>query len=323
MTHRPLHVLSAAAIAALLVAIVWTAGTGEPALRAAQAQQADPASLLRAPWGEPDVQGIWSVELLVPLERPAGVTTEFYTEEQQAELGRQRAEMSVFGNHVRAERGSEADVAGAYNAVFRSQRPIGRRTGMVIDPPDGRVPPMTPEAQARQAEIREYELALMQNTAVCRDGLTQASLTAPAVVARAHRPRTAPTADRRGHPSGASPSRRFAIAAPRPPARRPSPRRYRFAVAPRRFPPACSRALIGRARMLGAAPLVVFPLAFQTHAGRSCFRSSLSWRTVGRFASLGDLGPQRHDDPVLALVLQCPGAQPRLIYFSRSTALPL
>ncbi len=109
---------------------------------------------------------------MVPLERPEGVTTEFYTEEQQAELDRQRAEMSVFGNHVRAERGSEADVAGAYNAVFTSHRPTGRRAGMVIDPPDGRVPPTTPEVQARQAEVREYEMALMQNTTVCRDGLS-------------------------------------------------------------------------------------------------------------------------------------------------------
>ena len=171
MNCRPLHVLSAVMVAVVLVAVSLAAGTGEPALRAAQTQDADPASSLRTPWGEPDFQGIWSVALLVPLERPEGVTTEFYTAEQQAELDRQRAGFSVFGNHVRAERGTEADVAGAYNAVFTSQRPTGRRTGMVIDPPAGRVPPMTPEAQARQAEINQYQQALMQNTVVCRDGL--------------------------------------------------------------------------------------------------------------------------------------------------------
>ena len=172
MTYRPLHVVGAVVTVVVLVAIAWAIGTGEPALQAAQAQEADTASSLQTPWGEPDLQGIWSVELLVPMERPDGVTTEFYTDEQVAELDRQRAEMSVFGNHVRAERGSEADVAGAYNAVFTSQRPTGRRTGMVIAPPDGRVPPTTPEAQALQAEAREYQLALMQNTTVCRDGLS-------------------------------------------------------------------------------------------------------------------------------------------------------
>ena len=171
MCCRPLQVLIAVVMAVVLVAIALAGGTGEPGLRAAQTQDADAASSLRTPWGEPDFQGIWSVALLVPLERPEGVATEFYTAEQQAELDRRRAEFSVFGNHVRAERGSEADVAGAYNAVFTSQRPTGRRTGMVIDPPAGRVPPMTPEARARQAEIDEYQQALMQNTMVCRDGL--------------------------------------------------------------------------------------------------------------------------------------------------------
>ena len=129
------------------------------------------ASTATTSWGEPDLQGIWTVELLVPLERPDEVTREFYTEEEVAELDRRRAETSVFGNHVRAEPGTEADVAGAYNAVFTSQRRTGRRTGMIIDPRNGKIPPLTREAQERQAAMREYELALMQNTVVCRDNL--------------------------------------------------------------------------------------------------------------------------------------------------------
>ena len=169
MQYRTLRSFGVAALIALvLVAMASMTQTNAPALQAAQAQV---AAAPQTPWGEPDLQGIWSVELLVPLERPDGVTTEFYTEERVAELDRQRANTSVFGNHVRAQPGSEADVAGAYNAVFTSQRPTGRRTGMVIDPPDGKVPPLTPEARARQAEIADYELALLQNTVVCRDNL--------------------------------------------------------------------------------------------------------------------------------------------------------
>ncbi len=169
MHYRILRSFGVAALIALvLVTIASLIQTSPPALQAAQAQG---AAAPQTPWGEPDLQGIWSVELLVPLERPDGVTTEFYTEEQVAELDRQRANTSVFGNHVRAQPGSEADVAGAYNAVFTSQRPTGRRTGMVIDPPDGKVPPLTPEARARQAEIVDYQLALLQNTVVCRDNL--------------------------------------------------------------------------------------------------------------------------------------------------------
>ena len=169
MHNQKLRKLGAVVLMAVVVgAMTYVSQTSTSKLEAAQTEQ---SNALLTPWGEPDLQGIWSVELLVPLERPNGVTTEFYTEEQVAELDRERANGSVFGNHVRAERGSEADVAGAYNAVFTSPRPTGRRTGMVIDPPDGKVPPLTPEARARQTELFEYQAALLQNTVVCRDGL--------------------------------------------------------------------------------------------------------------------------------------------------------
>ena len=42
---------------------------------------------------------------------------------------------------------------------------------MVIDPPDGKVPSLIPEARARQTELFEYQAALLQNTVVCRDSL--------------------------------------------------------------------------------------------------------------------------------------------------------
>ena len=169
MHNQKLQTLSAVALMAVVVGtMTYVLQTSASKLEAAQTEE---TSAPLTPWGEPNLQGIWSVELLVPLERPNGVATEFYTEEQVAELDRERANGSVFGNHVRAERGSEADVAGAYNAVFTSQRPTGRRTGMVIDPPDGKVPPLTPEARARQAELFEYQAALLQHTVVCRDSL--------------------------------------------------------------------------------------------------------------------------------------------------------
>ena len=125
----------------------------------------------KTPWGAPDLQGIWTVERLVPLERPAGVTKEFYSDEEGAELDISRSGKSVFGNHVRQNRGSEADVSGAYNSVFTSQRRTGRRTGMVVDPPDGKVPAYTPEAQAKPAAFREYQRALVQNTLACKSEL--------------------------------------------------------------------------------------------------------------------------------------------------------
>ena len=48
---------------------------------------------------------------------------------------------------------------------------MGRRTSLIVDPPDGRMPPTTPEADKRRQEIREFQLALLQATDVCKNKL--------------------------------------------------------------------------------------------------------------------------------------------------------
>jgi hypothetical protein len=119
------------------------------------------------PWGEPDLQGLWTDPYDTKLQRPAGLgNREFYTEKEIAELDRRRLEADV---RPRAARGSVADVAGAYDGVFVSVRPTGPRTSMIVDPPDGRLPPLTPEVQQRRAAMRQYALALKQHTETCRN----------------------------------------------------------------------------------------------------------------------------------------------------------
>jgi hypothetical protein len=59
-------------------------------------------------------------------------------------------------------------VAGAYNAVFLSFKKTGSRTSLVVDPANGRIPPLTPEAQKLAAEDREFRLALLQATETCK-----------------------------------------------------------------------------------------------------------------------------------------------------------
>ena len=68
----------------------------------------------------------------------------------------------------REERGTELDVAGAYNAVFLSMKRTGARTSLIVDPPNGRIPPLTPEAQKTAAADREFRLALLQSTETCK-----------------------------------------------------------------------------------------------------------------------------------------------------------
>src|SRR5580693_6902130 len=102
------------------------------------AQQASEAAL-KTPWGEPDLQGIWTDESDTPLQRsPKYANQEFFTAEQRAELDRARS--ALMGRDKRAERGTEADVAGAYNVVFTPMKRTGMRTSRIVDPPNGRLP---------------------------------------------------------------------------------------------------------------------------------------------------------------------------------------
>jgi hypothetical protein len=127
--------------------------------------QAGPAP--KTAWGEPDLQGIWRDEYQTPLQRPAKYANkEFFTDEERAELDQERAGFER--REIRQERGTERDVAGAYNTVFIAYKRTGKRTSMIVDPPNGRIPPQTPEAQRLAAADREFQLALMQSTETCR-----------------------------------------------------------------------------------------------------------------------------------------------------------
>src|ERR1700681_1016606 len=71
-----------------------------------------PAAALKTPWGEPDLQGIWTDESDTPLQRPAKYAgQEFFTAAQRAELDAQRAALG--GKDNRKERGTELDVTGS------------------------------------------------------------------------------------------------------------------------------------------------------------------------------------------------------------------
>jgi hypothetical protein len=101
----------------------------------------------RTPWGTPDLQGIWHVKADVPLERPAEYAgREFLTDDEVAALDRKKA--ADPGLNARAE--GARDVGGAYNAVFTSILKTGRRTSLIVDPRDGKLPALTPEAEKRQ-----------------------------------------------------------------------------------------------------------------------------------------------------------------------------
>jgi hypothetical protein len=122
----------------------------------------------RTPWGEPDLQGIWTEEFDTPLQRPARYAgQEFLTEAQRQELDRQRA--VYYGDDARQQRSSQFDDGVMYNTTFLTLKRTGARTSIIVDPPNGRLPPQTPEAQRAAAADREFFLALMQSTDACKN----------------------------------------------------------------------------------------------------------------------------------------------------------
>ena len=118
-------------------------------------------------WGHPNLEGIWLDVYATPLERdPELGDREFATDEERAE--RDQARMGSVGRDRRVTRGSQQDVAGAYNAVYTSVKPAGPRTSLVINPTDGRIPSLTEEAKRDDELQREWRLMLLRNTETCQ-----------------------------------------------------------------------------------------------------------------------------------------------------------
>ena len=117
-------------------------------------------------WGHSNLEGIWLDVYATPFERaPELGDREFATAEERT--ARDQARMINPGRNRRSDRAGQ-DVAGAYNAVFTSAKPAGPRTSLVVDPPNGRIPALTPQAQRQNDIQREWRLMLLRNTETCQ-----------------------------------------------------------------------------------------------------------------------------------------------------------
>ena len=126
---------------------------------------------VRTAWGAPDLRGIWDFRTMTPLQRPGALADQaFLTEEEAAALEQGAVERNARILERPAERTkAEAQVdiredgtPGFYNNFWLDQttRTVGtRRTSLIIDPPNGRIPPLTPGAQQRAAESQAYHRA--------------------------------------------------------------------------------------------------------------------------------------------------------------------
>jgi hypothetical protein len=109
-------------------------------------------TLARTPDGQPDLQGTWSFATLMPLERPKELGNKAAFTEAEAVEFANRVQQQVSTD--RRDGGAEADVGRSYNELWRDRGTVkAGPTSMIIDPPDGRIPALTPEAK-RMEETR-------------------------------------------------------------------------------------------------------------------------------------------------------------------------
>ncbi len=150
MSHR---LLASTGVLAIVIVVVLLA-----AVPAAQTQTAAAAAVTgtstppRTPWGDPDLQGIWNNATTTPLQRPRELAgKEFFTD---AEVAARNDEVFRTRNTDREPRAGDP---GTYNDHWweRGETARNRRTSLIVDPPDGRLPPLSAEGRQRAAALTE------------------------------------------------------------------------------------------------------------------------------------------------------------------------
>src|SRR5215510_14162651 len=129
--------------------------TPKPATQTKAAPKPAPAAKAwtapKTPWGDPDLQGVWNDATSTPLQRPTGKDKDVLSDEEAADFAQQ---LEYQLSRDRRDGGPEVDVNRAYNEHWMDARRLkiteDRRTSLIIDPEDGRIPPTVPLSAERE-----------------------------------------------------------------------------------------------------------------------------------------------------------------------------
>src|SRR5437016_6358486 len=149
MKHRLFTSIGILAVAAILPVAGQTPAPKKVAAKAASGAK---GTTPRTPWGDPDLQGVWNDATSTPLQRPNSVgEKDVLNDEEAAEF---RAQLANELTRDRRDGGPEVDVNRAYNDHWMDARRLkitaDRRTSLIVDPADGRIPPLVPLSPERQ-----------------------------------------------------------------------------------------------------------------------------------------------------------------------------
>ena len=131
----------------------------------ASAVSAQEVEIPRTPWRAPDLQGVWDRRTNTPFQRPRELGNRaVYTEEEAAAvIASERVVVDVPGDQTRVASRAEdehqetAETIGNYNGFWFDGGTtfVNRRTSLVTDPPNGRIPPITSSAAQKRAAMRK------------------------------------------------------------------------------------------------------------------------------------------------------------------------
>jgi hypothetical protein len=159
MSHRLLTLLAMLAAAILLAQVATVPLAGQA--RSSSAGSAATWTPSKTPWGDPDLQGIYTSDDLmdIPFERPTELGDRLYFTEE--ELAKREAQIA---NRAKADlqefiSASARVTTGPPGNWGERPRRSARQTSLIVDPPNGRMPPLTPEGRKRQAESAARQTA--------------------------------------------------------------------------------------------------------------------------------------------------------------------
>ena len=151
MSHRFLASLGVLAVVIAVLSVARVAGQAPTAAAktTTAAAKAKDWTLSRTPWGDPDLQGVWNFQTLTPLERPKQFAgKEFLTDTEAAIVEQEQARI------VEEDADPAEGDTGTYNQFWfdRGTSVVAtKRSSLIVDPKDGRMPPLTPEAEKKRA----------------------------------------------------------------------------------------------------------------------------------------------------------------------------
>jgi hypothetical protein len=160
MPCRTLAFPTIAAVVALALAAQITAGQSHARAAAGNSSRKESTGpVARTPWGDPDLQGVWSSAIRTPLERPAEFgDREFLTDDEIAKVSADLAKQ-VHDDETAPSPRRAGQTGGGPEHWYERGRATSRRTSMIVDPPNGRLPALTPEAARRHAAEQERFMA--------------------------------------------------------------------------------------------------------------------------------------------------------------------